>query len=236
MLDFLAFDRRKSVKVLGVLALVAVIAQGLLGGMRVRNNSTLLAMVHGCSGQAFFAFMVALAAVTSRSWFARRREVERSERLKELALAMLVVAYFQIALGAWLRHYLEPAALVSHAGTAVLVVAAIAATSWAVRRRKDEVPGLMGPIRAIEMTLGLQVALGIAAWWLLRPFNGIPRPVDTVQALIRTGHQANAALLLGASVVLVVRLFGRAAGVLEGKPSLEALSDGWPRGLGVAAS
>src|ERR1700744_5556447 len=38
MLDFLAFDRRKSVKALGVLALAAVIAQGVLGGMRVRNN------------------------------------------------------------------------------------------------------------------------------------------------------------------------------------------------------
>jgi cytochrome c oxidase assembly protein subunit 15 len=156
--------------------------------------------------------------------------------LKGLALATLLVASFQIALGAWLRHYLEPAALISHAGTAVLVVGAIAATSWAVRRRKDEVPGLLGPMRAIEMTLGLQVALGIAAWWVLRPFDGIPRPVDTAQALIRTGHQANAALLLGAAVVLVVRLHGQAAGVPEGKLSTEPVTDGWPRGLGVAAS
>jgi len=48
---------------------------------------------------------------------------------------------------------------------------------------------------------------------MLRPFDGMPRAVTTPQALIRTGHQANAALLLGAAVVLVLRLYGRAVGV-----------------------
>ncbi len=235
MLDFLAFDRRKSVKLLGVLALAAVVAQGVLGGMRVRNNSTQLAMIHGCTGQAFFAFMVALATITARSWFAPRRTVEGDRTLKALALATLAVAYLQITLGAWLRHYLAPAALMSHAGMAVLVVGVIAATIWAVRRRKDEVPGLLGPARAMEMTLGLQVVLGVAAWWMLRPFDGIARTVTTPQALIRTGHQANAALLLGATVVLVVRLYGRAAGVPEGKPAAEPVGSGWPRGLEVVA-
>ncbi len=235
MLDFLAFDRRRSVKVLGVLALAAVVAQGVLGGMRVRNNSTQLAMVHGCTGQAFFAFMVALATITARSWFAPRRPVEGDRGLKILALATLSVAYFQITLGAWLRHYLEPAALISHAGSALLVVGVIAATIWAARRRKAELPGLLGPVRAIEMTLALQLVLGIAAWWMLRPFDGIARAVTTPQALIRTGHQANAALLLGSAAVLVVRLYGRAAGVVEGKPAADPVHSGWPRGLEVVA-
>ena len=42
------------------------------------------------------------------------------------------------------------------------------------------------------------------------------RDVSTPQALIRTGHQANAALLLGATLVLVLRLYGSAAGVPSG--------------------
>ncbi len=236
MLDLLAFDRRRSVKALGVLALAAVVAQGVLGGMRVRNNSTTLAMVHGCTGQAFFAFMLGLAAITARSWFAARRPVERDGSLKVLAAATLVVAYFQIALGAWLRHYPAPAPLMSHAGSALLVVAVIAATTWAVRRRKDDAPGLLGPVRAIEMTLGIQLLLGIAAWWVLRPFDGIPRAVTTAQALIRTGHQANAALFLGAAVVLVIRAFGHAAGVAEANPASEPAKAEWPAGLGVVAS
>jgi cytochrome c oxidase assembly protein subunit 15 len=236
MLDFLAFDRRKSVKALGVLALVAVIAQGVLGGMRVRNNSTTLAMIHGCTGQAFFAFMVGLAAITARSWFAARRPVERDGRLKGLAAATLAVSYFQIALGGWLRHYPAPAPLMSHAGSALLVIGVVAATIVAVRRRKADVPGLLGPLRAIEMMLGVQLVLGIAAWWILRPFDGIARGVSTAQALIRTGHQANAALFLAAAAVLVVRAFGHAAGVPEGEVAAEPATSHWPSGLGVAAS
>lgn len=235
MLDLLAFDRRASVKALGVLALAAVIAQGVLGGMRVRNNSTQLAMIHGCTGQAFFGFTAALAAITARSWFAPRRPVERDGTLKALALATLAAVSLQIVLGAWLRHYAETTALMSHAGLALLVVGVIAATIVAIRRRKAEVPGLFGPLRAIEVTLAVQLALGVAAWWVLRPFDGIPRAVDTVQALIRTGHQANAALLLGAAVVLAVRLFGRAAGVPEPGEAVEPIAPSLPRGLEVAA-
>jgi cytochrome c oxidase assembly protein subunit 15 len=236
MLDFLAFDRRRSVKALGVLALIAVVAQGVLGGMRVRNNSTTLAMIHGCTGQAFFAFMVGLAAITARPWFAARRPVGRDGWLKAPAAATLAIASLQIALGAWLRHYPAPAPLMSHAGLALLVIGVIAATVWAVRRRKDEVPGLLGPVRAIEMTLAIQLVLGIAAWWMLRPFDGIARGVTTAQALIRTGHQANAALLLGAAVVLVVRAFGHAAGVPEAEAPAEPATGKWPSGLGMVAS
>ncbi len=118
----------------------------------------------------------------------------------------------------------------------MLVVGVIAPTIWAVRRRKDEVPGLLGPVRAIEMTLGIQIVLGIAAWLMLRPFDGIARAVTTTQALVRTGHQANAALLLGAAVVLVVRAFGHGAGVPVAKPATEPATETWPAGLGAVAS
>ena len=37
-------------KLLGVVALVAVIVQGILGGTRVTQVSTFLAAVHGCTG------------------------------------------------------------------------------------------------------------------------------------------------------------------------------------------
>ncbi len=213
MLDFLAFDRRKSVKALGAVALLLVIAQGVLGGLRVNHNSTLLAMIHGCTGQAFFAFMMILATITARSWFVERRPVEGVAAVQILSIAMLAVAYLQIILGAWLRHFTSIGALMSHATFSLTVVSLVVGLAWAVHRRKAELPGLLGPIRAMELTLAIQVSLGIAAWWVLRPFDGTPHSVTTAQALIRTGHQANAALLLGSAVVLALRVFGRAAGV-----------------------
>ena len=59
---------RRWMKGLGVLAVVAVIVQGVLGGTRVTQVSTLLAAVHGCVGQAFFGLMVALCVLTGRGW------------------------------------------------------------------------------------------------------------------------------------------------------------------------
>src|SRR3954454_22258785 len=44
---FVLADRRTLMKVLGILALLSVIGQGVLGGYRVRLNSTTLAAVHG---------------------------------------------------------------------------------------------------------------------------------------------------------------------------------------------
>src|SRR5271165_5652658 len=45
--SFLAFERRRFMKVLGVTALAAVVIQGVLGGTRVTHVSTFLAAVHG---------------------------------------------------------------------------------------------------------------------------------------------------------------------------------------------
>src|SRR6516165_10287301 len=50
----LVHDRRRWMKAMGVLALVSVIVQGVLGGTRVTQLSTTLAAIHGVTGQLFF--------------------------------------------------------------------------------------------------------------------------------------------------------------------------------------
>jgi len=65
---FFRFEPRRWMKVLGVVALVTVIGQGILGGTRVTQVSTFLAAVHGCTAQAFFGLMVALCVLTGRDW------------------------------------------------------------------------------------------------------------------------------------------------------------------------
>ena len=73
MFWLLAFESRRWMKALGVVALVAVIVQGVLGGTRVTQVSTFLAAVHGCTGQAFFGLMVALCVLTGRDWLGPAR-------------------------------------------------------------------------------------------------------------------------------------------------------------------
>jgi cytochrome c oxidase assembly protein subunit 15 len=204
---FLAAERRRWLQALGVIALLAVIGQGILGGYRVLLNSTLLAAVHGCTAHAFFALMVALCVLTGREWSAAAADVPVPDHayLRRRAAVTLGLVYLQVVAGAWLRHYGTPAALWVHAVLAAAVWGHAAVLAWRVERLKTEVPALLPSGRALAGLVTAQAALGVAAWWLLRPFDGLARTVTTAQALVRTAHQANGALLLAAAVVLTMR-------------------------------
>jgi len=202
---FLVAEKRVSLKVLGVLTLLGVIGQGVLGGYRVRLNSTALAAVHGCTAQAFFALVVALCVLTGRSWQAAVLRVSDLDHLRRRAIVTLALVYAQIAAGALLRHF--GTALVVHVLLALAVWGHAAALAWRIERDKKRVQALLPSSRAMAVAVSIQVLLGVVAWWLLRPFDGIARPVSTAQALFRTAHQANAGLLLAALVVLCLRSY-----------------------------
>src|SRR3954447_7439306 len=93
---FLAFEPRRWMKVLGVVALVTVIIQGVLGGTRVTQVSTFLASVHGCTGQAFFGLMVALCVLTGKDWMGPSRAIEDPGRLRRKSAMMAGLVYAQI--------------------------------------------------------------------------------------------------------------------------------------------
>ena len=196
-------DRRRWMKALGGIALLAVVAQGLLGGARVLRNSTEMAAVHGCSAQAVFALLVALCVFSGRGWAAAGEPRPDAGHFRRRSAVTLLLIYAQIVAGALLRHY--GAGLVIHALLAAAVWGHVAALAWRVERRKVEVPELVPAARAMAAFASIQILLGVAAWWLLRPFDGVPRPVTIPQALIRTGHLGNGALLLASAVVLTLR-------------------------------
>lgn len=206
---FLAAEPRRWLKVLGVGALVAVILQGILGGYRVRMNSTELAFIHGCTAQAFFALMVALCVFTGRQWSDPRTIGVGPDpsHLRRRAAVTAFLVYVQITLGAWLRHYGTPTALVVHAVIAAAVWGHVVALSWRIEGYRDRVPSLVPSARFMAVCAFVQVALGIVAWAWLRPFDGIARTVTTQQAFVRIAHQGVGALLLAASVVLTLRAF-----------------------------
>lgn len=226
----LVVDRRRWVKALGGAALLAVIVQGLIGGTRVLKNSTYYAAIHGCSGQLVFALLVALCVFTGRGWIEERPSVDDPEHLRRRAGVVAILIYAQAVAGALLRHF--GAGLIVHASLAAAVWGHVAWLLLRVERNKHLVPRLVGPARMMGFLVSLQVTLGVAAWWMLRPFDGIARPVTNPQALARSGHVVNGALLLAASIVLTLRAFrhlnspppDRIAAGIPGNRALEAVS------------
>jgi cytochrome c oxidase assembly protein subunit 15 len=203
----LTFETRRWTKGLGLLAVVAVVIQGLLGGTRVTQTSTLLAAVHGCLGQAFFALMVVLCVVTGRGWQETSSPQFDEGRLRRRILVVLGLLALQILLGSWLRHYGTWPALAAHAGCALAVwVYAMSAAIWVERRRAHLVP-VVPSVRTLGITATLQVVLGVVSFIYLLPFDGTPRPVTFYQAVVRTAHQTTGALVLAAAVVASLRVF-----------------------------
>jgi heme a synthase len=209
---FLAFERRKWMKGLGVLALAAVIVQGVLGGTRVTEVSTFLAAVHGCMGQAFFGLMVALCVWTGRDWQSDAARCVDTGRLRPFAFLVLALVASQIVLGSWLRHYGTLPGLFSHAVFAMLVWMAALVLWSRVERRREGSRALVPAARALGIASTLQILLGVLSLVYLLPLDGTPRAVSFYQAVARTGHQTNGALLLAASVVLSLRAVRHLAG------------------------
>ncbi len=100
-------EPRRWVKVLGVLALAAVIFQGILGGLTVLFLlPTAISVSHAGTAQLFLCIVVTIAVATSRRWAEERPRIEEAAApsLKTLTLATTVLIYIQVILGALMRH------------------------------------------------------------------------------------------------------------------------------------
>ena len=194
-------------------ALAGVILQGVMGGLRVTRISTSLAMVHGCFGQAFFAFLACLTAWTSRTWARIGEETDdtshdlASAGTAKFAVGALLLVYAQVIAGAWLRHFPAPGKLYLHGILGIAVVAVL--TILSAKLKREPVAKIRGVRRSRAILTGLahtQLLLGFFAWWVMRPFDGIPKRVTDLSAVVRTTHQANGALVLAFAAVTTLWL------------------------------
>lgn len=98
----------------GLLALVLVIVQGVLGGLRVTALADWLGIFHGTLAQCFLALMCAIAMVTSSWWQGLKAESQPMTvpaPVRNFLLVTTLLILGQLALGASMRH--------QHAGLAV---------------------------------------------------------------------------------------------------------------------
>jgi cytochrome c oxidase assembly protein subunit 15 len=223
---FLGGERRRWMKIMVVTLLVLVIAQGVLGGIRVNFKSTGLALAHGILAQIFFALMVAYAAFLSPTFKNKelRGGVLASRRPKSMATAFLHTTIVQLIFGALYRHLGTPHAMYTHMAFSLAVVvfavfasfevrgmlAAQTEPQWARPRRAMSALGT-----AIMACVSLQFMLGWAALLVVGIKKGkpeLPFAQDAVEAaqkslleqLTPTAHQANGALLLALATLAYV--------------------------------
>jgi cytochrome c oxidase assembly protein subunit 15 len=194
---------------LGLFAVVAVVAQGVLGGLRVVLLRDELAMVHGPLAQGFFALTATLAYLTSP---AARAPARADGGLRRLAVAAAVVAGGQIVLGALLTH---AGWLWLHVAGAVAVFAVVPVAGARARRSGDAVAVPLA--RVLQALLGVQLALGIGAY--LARFSSIWIPGEQATMIVLpVAHRLVGGLILAATVVLAVRVHAGPAAVGSGIP------------------
>gem|GEM_PF-82030 len=97
--------QRGWVKVLAVVVLLFVVAQGVLGAYRVNHNSLLLAGIHGVTGQIYLGLTVLAAAAVGRRWTRRDPAQGRGPFVaRVLTLGLLAALLLQLTLGSAVRH------------------------------------------------------------------------------------------------------------------------------------
>ena len=211
-------EPRRWVRRLGIVALLAVVAQGVLGGMTVLLKLPVaVSVAHAGVAEIFFCLTVTIALVTSRGWLEiqDRAADDGAPSLATLAATTVGVAYLQILVGALMRHsgaglaipdfplsfgrlvppITSPLVLYAYAHRvgAVAVSLCVLWTAGRILRRHSGVSGLTGPALLLVALLAFQVFLGAAIVWTRKA------------VMPTTTHVVSGALILATSLVIALR-------------------------------
>jgi cytochrome c oxidase assembly protein subunit 15 len=211
-------EPRRWMRGLGVAALVAVIAQGLLGGLTVKFFlPPAVSTAHAALAEIFFCMTVAIALFTSPGWQRPNAATEAVDDpfVRRLAMTTTALVFCQILVGAAMRHtgaglaipdfplmfgHLVPdhwdAAILVHFVHRVgaLVVAAMALwTSVTIWQRHSDHVDLAHPSLLILIFIVFQTTLGALTVLSRR------------QPWINSLHVVGGALVLTTSLVITLR-------------------------------
>jgi cytochrome c oxidase assembly protein subunit 15 len=179
-------ETRAGVRRLGWLALLAVITQGLLGGLTVIYLlPTAISVAHACLAQTFFLLTIAMAYATSREWLGGRGAEDDVGGVRTATVAATAVIYVQLFLGALMRHLdaglaipdfplafggivpplSDPRVAVhfAHRLGALAVVVAVGRLLLCARRSGDV--RFVRPARALALLVVVQAGLGASVIW-----------------------------------------------------------------------
>jgi heme A synthase len=220
---------RPRLRCAGVLALVMVSIQGVLGIVRVKFNAlagTNFAMVHGLFAQLAFATLVGVAVVTSRAWQQGLRTDPAG--LRKLAWLLAGLVYVQILFGAVVRHLHDATAQRIHVVLAFLVFAVVLRTARTIKNAPTKDRALNRFATLLHVLIGVQILLGIESW--IGRF-GAGKPLELLppslgRDVVRSLHFLVGTLLFASSLALVLFAY---------RPALAVMSTAAPERLEGAA-
>lgn len=154
---------------MSVLLLIGVSVQGVMGALRVSEQSQALASLHGVLAQLVFALAIATGVVCSRRWVSVAPTNDGIDAAKGARL-LLLLSFFglciQLVFGSLTRHMDSGHALMSHIGFSfILVVLLIIAGAKCIRLGKidDTVRGMRRYGVVIHALVILQFTMGWGA-------------------------------------------------------------------------
>ncbi len=169
-------EPRRWVRNLGYIALGAVVLQGILGGLRVTMLKDQIGIFHACLAQAYFGLLVVIALILSPIW--QRLAAPSRARIRSLgqwAIVTTGLIYFQLALGATMRHQHRDLAILDFPAAYGQVLpdtspAAIARiNAWRDARALSDVTPAQIWLQMVHRFMALLIAVGIIGlWWKVR--------------------------------------------------------------------
>jgi cytochrome c oxidase assembly protein subunit 15 len=200
-------ETRKWMRVLGWIALAAVVGQGILGGITVRNLLPWsISTAHATLAQMIFCVTVAMALFSSHDWLQdceRVTETDAAPSTPTLAAFTAACVWVQLILGAAFRH--SGIKLLPHLIGACVVTALLCWTMVRMLTRYGAVPQLRRPTQLLLALLMVQLGLGFASYltrlqWLVDP------PQSATGIVVSTvAHVACGALVLAVIAVLAIQ-------------------------------
>lgn len=201
-------ERGRLTRWLGVIAIGAVIIQGVLGGLRVilTPTGTELALIHGLLAQAFFALIVGMAVLTSTEWKQGTGTVVMGDdgAIPRLCLLTTGAIYLQIVFGGLLTHIGDW--VLAHLLCAALAAACSCRLATCILRSHSGLAKCVRPATLLIGLLGLQLLLGVGSY--VNRFTSLEIPFATVTRLtLPTIHRITGALMLATCIVLTLRAY-----------------------------
>jgi cytochrome c oxidase assembly protein subunit 15 len=200
-------ESRRWVRWLGLVALGAVVAQGILGGITVLFFlPPPISAAHATLAQLFFCTVLSICLFTSAWWERERPLIDDPGRpsIHLLAIATASATLLQLMLGAAFRH--KAFGIVPHLMGAVLVTGLIFWLAGLLRRRFADVPVLRNAARLLHALIGLQLLLGAGAWWSRVYSAQFPQPIPVMVSLTVI-HTVTGALVLATTVLVTLACY-----------------------------